>query len=97
MELNTKILGSVISVSTIGTVVGGWLFLDSYFAKAEELKSTQISTEQAMIEIQLDILEDRLERAKNSGDVEKQKRIMRRYRKLQKRQELLDKIELQMK
>lgn len=83
-----KILSGALGL--IGTIVGGWLFLDSYFVHASDFNKNKVSTEQTMIEMRIDILEGRYYRAKDRKDIETMHRLEQQIKRLEQRRQVLD-------
>ena len=89
-----EVTGGITGVSMI---LGGWLYVDSYFAKAADLSSMAVSLEKAQILMRIDILEDRIDRelektAPNDRRIEKMENQIRR---LETRGEVLLQKEIQ--
>ena len=85
------------SLAIIGTIIGAWIFATEYFALASDVKQYELTTEQAFVEMQIDIIEDRIERAEETGRINKIKRLNKRLKRIEKRQELLELIQLEKK
>ena len=49
-------------ITGISMILGGWLYVDSYFAKAADLGHVASALEQSQIQLRIDILEDRIDR-----------------------------------
>ncbi len=70
-----EIVGGVTGISMI---LGGWLYVDSYFAKAADLSHIAVTLEQSQLQLRIDVLEDRIDR-----EVEKTEPNARRIEKMQ--------------
>ena len=55
------VIGIGASIGGLGTIVGAWLYLDSYFAKEEDVITAGNALESSVIELQLDFLDLRIE------------------------------------
>ena len=55
-------------ITLLGIVFSVWFCFNYHFALAEDLNNYQITTEQSMLEMQMDTVEDRLDRAKKEND-----------------------------
>ena len=66
----------------LGTVIGGWIFCTEYFALAGDLTQLQNNTQKELVELkldseistnemQMDIIEDRIERAQKNNNLPK--------------------------
>ena len=102
IHINLKMVTAVLG--TVGSIIGGWLFIDERYAHAEQTQQqivgAQRTSEQSMIEIQLDILEDRRDRLlrnrqRSTYDNERLRKIDKRIERLEKRQDLLEQQQLQ--
>lgn len=71
-----KALSLAIGIGTlISMVVGGLVFLDNRHALASDFKKYQIDTVTTQMEMRLDIVEDRIERAKDVDDEKQAERL----------------------
>ena len=92
----------------VGILLSLWFAADNHFARANDLKNTQedlrlqeMSSEESMLEIKIDINEERIEREEKKKAAEKdQSKIDRLKRKLKRyeiRLAVLEKIRLEKK
>lgn len=81
-------------ITLLGIVFSVWFFFNDHFALAEDLNNYQITTEQSMLEMQMDTVEDRLDRAKKENDQDKIDKLNRRLNRLEDRQDFLEEIEI---
>jgi hypothetical protein len=77
------------SMTFIGTVIGGWLFVTSTFVSAEDFYRSNLDIQASFIEMQIDIIEDRIERAREALNVAKQSRLEHRRDLLESHQAII--------
>jgi len=85
----------------IALVFGGWLYVDTYFAHAKDLKIVSITMEQSLIQLRIDVLENRIDRELekcheiNDGpDQRKIDKMKNQIRRLEARQNVLSEKEI---
>lgn len=88
-----KYAGGLASIAAvISFVVGTFFAIDSRYAHASNIKNEFISQEQAINELTIDMLEERMYRARRENEKEHADRIQRKIKRLEDRQKTLDKI-----
>ena len=91
MSLNNAItinnLGKVFVL--IGTIIAGWVYLTSNFVGAAEFRQHNYTVHASFIEMQIDIIEDRIDRALKAGEDMKVKKLNHRRDRLERKQEII--------
>ncbi len=89
-------------IAFITSIISGWLFIDGYFAHAGEIDKvgTEIKVqgwtmEQSVIDLRLDVIDERLTRElkKKEPDREKVRKFEKSMHKLETRQEWLQQLQ----
>lgn len=97
-------IGIIAGSSGAAMILGGWLYVDTYFAHANDLKQVSVTMEQSLILLRIDVLENRIDRSLekcSSGCQESEKlkndrkieRLKNQIRRLEARQNVLMKKE----
>lgn len=73
----------------IGMIAGALLFLFSTFVLAADYRDDQLTMQATFIEMQLDSLEDRIERATYKLDIDKVNKLEHRRDRLEKKQDII--------
>ena len=78
-------------VSGVSVILGGWLYVDSYFAKAADLSDIATALEQSQIQLRLDIIEERVDRELEKPEPNERRieKFNNQLRRLEKRYEFL--------
>ena len=73
----------------IGTTIGAWIFLTATFVNAADYHADSLSMQSTLIEMQLDNLEDRIERASSKLDSDKVRKLEHRRDRLERKQDII--------
>ena len=73
----------------IGLIIVAWLFLSAHFVNAQDYYKDNLVIQESFVDINIDILEDRIERANKNGDVNKAIRLGRRLVQKEQQQSII--------
>lgn len=73
----------------VGTIIAGWVYLTSNFVSSAEFRKHNYTIHASFIEMQIDIIEDRIDRALKSGDDMKVMKLSRRRDRMESKQEII--------
>jgi len=79
----------------VGTIIAGWVYLTSNFVSSAEFRKHNYTIHASFTEMQIDIIEDRMDRALESGEDMKLKKLSRRRDRLERKQEIITEKQLE--
>jgi len=83
----TRELAEIVGV--VATFAAAWVYVTSNLVFAADYYRDNLVIQQSFVEINIDILEDRIERANRTGDVNKAIRLGRRLVLLEQKQVII--------
>ncbi len=76
-------------IGLIGSVVVAWVFLTSTFVSAGEYHEDQLALRATLVAIQVNLVEEQIDRAEKDYDMEKVKKLEHTRGKLERQQEII--------